>query len=848
MSLDRILATIFDGTTGFIAASSLASLVLVALLVLRLRHRRKILDFLRTPAPLRSDAFPASYLLRKSGLIERIAKKHGSSVIADLGLGPLWIERLLRRKRYADFRRVLTFNISEGLFACFVASLGNKRRMLTFEQAIGDDPDAENLELIAAASDGRRLDVAPADRLVDIWRDHLLTLTGHQEWQIRNFALQLLSREDTPQIRRAKAVALSDSRPENRVLAVELVAADDSETSGTLVALVLDDPVAAVRSAAAARLRGLSLWSSLVKLEDLNVTQRSHVAPLLNPTSDYETSVAIDWLEKGDPQTQYPVAVLLDEAALLERMLEECDFGDRTGLERRRTILIHAIAVRVTGFLSVLERTNRPASLLLGAELLQQHGDPDLIRVVAERVFRMQERAVPNYLTIYETVCEAIGARGDDGALTLLLREVSSRKRPELIRAALNAIPEGRDTLFSETLFSALSDPSFPERPALRRAILRLDSARVLSACFSILNAPDEDIAPILRTDALSLASQLNLDFVLREILERTGELDEDSVRGLLQVSHAMDPEKTEHTIAELIETADGPVRSALLSGIAELPGQTFLPALTAAIDDSDPDVRRAAITTLDRIDELSTLGSHPGLVRDPVPRVRTRFAIALARSTNRRHISVLREAAMDDDELQEIRCSIVRALAANPNAHATTTLLDLLDATESVADAATEALARVPTIESVRLLAQRFGDASAEARRRIDVSTRAIAQTNESLLLESAVDAEESMAWALTQLFEATGYMTELLHRLKHREPLRRIQAAETMGRLRGVHAAAGVVLASWDSNSQVQAAVAPALERLKKELSSDLRSELDSHPLRRVRKYSARTFGPVS
>ena len=103
-------------------------------------------------------------------------------------------------------------------------------------------------------------------------------------------------------------------------------------------------------------------------------------------------------------------------------------------------------------------------------------------------------------------------------------------------------------------------------------------------------------------------------------------------------------------------------------------------------------------------------------------------------------------------------------------------------------------------------------------------------------------------MAWALTQLFEATGYMTELLHRLKHREPLRRIQAAETMGRLRGVHAAAGVVLASWDSNSHVQAAVAQALERLKKDLSSDLRSELDSHPLRRVRKYSARTFGPVS
>jgi HEAT repeat protein len=849
MAIQRLLNILFSPTVALVIAGAVMVIIVAVIVVNRIRDRRRILRFARTPAPLRSaDTLPEKHLLRRSALIARAARRHTDiDLIRELGVAPLWISRLLERGQAGDFYRVLRFCPDDGLYACFVTALGNRKQMARFLIHLGEDREGEYLEALALASDGRRFTAESATELRDRWFDHLMILAGHPEWLTRNFAIQMLRTSESERARAVVAAGLSDPHPQNRMLAVEVAEPDLTDQGATLARLVVDDPDARVRRAAASRLRALSLWERTIRLPDLSTTQRAHVAPLLDASHGYESSIALDWLEGGTPETQYPAAVLLDQAGVLQKLLEEADFGDRTGLQRRRTILSNAIDVRVTGFLSVLESSNRPATLLLGAELLAEHGDPDLIRVLAERVFRMQERAVPNYVTLYEAVTEAIGLRGDDAALMLLIRQLLSRKRPELIRAILNAVPQGRDSLFADPLFSLLSDESFPERPALRRAILRLDSARILAACFTLLDAESQPSGSQLQIDALSLVSQLDLKFSLRPALERIGAIDSQTVTGFLQVSHSMDRQRTEDTIADLLDSGDAPIRAALLRSLPDIDTNRFSASLRDAVLDSDPDVRAAAISSLDRLDALDVLGGQPGLVRDPVPRVRSRYAVALARSVKTKHIAILREAVLNPDELEEVRLSVIESLAGNPAPHAAETLLDLLEAPPLIADAAVAALATLPDAEGVRIIARRFIESSPAVQDRIAVAAQSIAQTAEDLLRESTTDADGSDVEALSSLFEATGFAAELVHRLRHRDPAYRAEAARTLGRLTGVHAAAGVVLASWDSDPSVQEAVAEPLERLKEELPEELRSELQAHPMRRVRKYTERIFGPI-
>ncbi|MFO7937817.1 MAG: hypothetical protein R6V06_09470, partial [Kiritimatiellia bacterium] len=62
-------------------------------------------------------------LLRRSRLIESVARRYSSKVLPATGIDELWRRRLRRSKRERDFRRVLEFSQGKGLFACFLAAL-----------------------------------------------------------------------------------------------------------------------------------------------------------------------------------------------------------------------------------------------------------------------------------------------------------------------------------------------------------------------------------------------------------------------------------------------------------------------------------------------------------------------------------------------------------------------------------------------------------------------------------------------------------------------------------------------------------------------------------------------------
>ncbi|HTX74176.1 MAG TPA: hypothetical protein VMC79_15200, partial [Rectinemataceae bacterium] len=109
------------------AAAALVLVVIVAVIVLavlRARFSRRLVECVGAGKE-KMAAFRARYsdstLLRRSRVIEKIAAR--TPDYAELphraGVTHLWVQRLSRRQRAGDFRRVLAFGGGEDLWPCF---------------------------------------------------------------------------------------------------------------------------------------------------------------------------------------------------------------------------------------------------------------------------------------------------------------------------------------------------------------------------------------------------------------------------------------------------------------------------------------------------------------------------------------------------------------------------------------------------------------------------------------------------------------------------------------------------------------------------------------------------------
>jgi hypothetical protein len=97
----------------WIAAGGALLLVLAIVIgafVGRSAFRRRVRSFLSLPGEKdRTGHFSDEELLRRTGVLEKMARGEDRSVISQLELDRLWAERLYKKERPSDFRRVLTY-------------------------------------------------------------------------------------------------------------------------------------------------------------------------------------------------------------------------------------------------------------------------------------------------------------------------------------------------------------------------------------------------------------------------------------------------------------------------------------------------------------------------------------------------------------------------------------------------------------------------------------------------------------------------------------------------------------------------------------------------------------------
>ncbi|TVQ23338.1 MAG: HEAT repeat domain-containing protein [Spirochaetaceae bacterium] len=809
----------------------------------RRRFVRTVIAHVSTPGTSGlPDGVTEDEVLRRSALIVRLARKTDAPIVTTLGVDRLWSDRLQAKERASDFHRVIEFGADRGLFSCFLVALRNKRRAKELRAYLAEHSDFLVLRKLSMSGRGESFSGRAARDFFAERLDEIRELAGDPEWPGRYFAVKILVHDDDERSHRAVTEAFDDPHAlVRRTVAEEAVPRDSHAFYERLRALYLGDPVYEVRAAAIARIRSEFGELHTIDVSSLDAEQALHAVQLFDERSEDDQNAAIGLLSGKDVEQRLVAARFLVRARVLHGMLARADFGDRADMERTRDLLGNAMSVNVTGFLSVLSENPSPATLMIGAELLCQHGDPSLIRELAERVLRIQERVIPGFTDLYAATLRCISTRGDESTLSMLSREIPRRvTSPDLLEIALDAVPSGHDLVFRDALYAAMADPAFPARDALRRAILRLDPADTLSRCLDIVTSDRDRNPHRVRIDALTILGQLKLAYALQEILENLSILPAEEAREFAHDLAEYNDKELERKVKYLLDGVDGAIRAAIIAALPSTGKKTFLPQIKSALRDADPDVRIAATWALVDYEETRALGQAVDMLRDPVERVRTSVARALSAGGGPSVLKSLAATLEDPNEVDSVKLAVIDGLGAARSADAVDALVSVIERGDQLRDATIAALGAKRDKTSIARIIERFKDADPDVRSAIADAFTAMGTHAEPSIREVLEEGIESLKPFLVEILESTGYVDSRIRKLKHRDPSVRREAASFLSLVGSPAAFRGIVLAARDPDADVRVEVTKALEALASEDGTELLRDLEQDPDRRIRKYT--------
>ncbi|MFW5718053.1 MAG: HEAT repeat domain-containing protein [Spirochaetota bacterium] len=828
---------------GAAATVALIIAILVGSLVARRRFRNRINAFLETPgSPDPSDSFSSAELLRRTRLVERIAERDGDEVVRRLGLDLLWTERLRERRRPSDCRRVMRWATETGLFASFLGSLQSRKLGRMLRDYLNEHGEFLALRTLALSGRGEEFSGAAAHELFADRLNEIREMAGDPEWPSRYFAVKILLHDADERSDRALQDAFSDPHPlVRRTVAVEYTSDDRSHLYGRLEHLVRHDPVYEVREAASNRIR--SAFSDLYSLDptELAPEEALHVVGLLDLGRPDDINAALTFLSGDNHELRLGAARFLARTRKLHDLFLGLDFTDRSEYERVRKLLRHALSVNVVDFLTAVEENPRPATLLLGAELLAEAGPQEAIAEIAQRVFRLQHETTERYGELYAATVHAIRRRGTETTHRLLAREIGRRKdTPDLLRVALSGVTEGFDAIYRETLVSALRNPNHPERDSLRSAFQKLDVAFVLATCLDTITADRDSIPHRVRIDALLMLGALELPYALQEIAEHLPVLPVETAREFTRTLDRYQPDELERKVRMLLHGVDAGIRAAVIAALPATGKKTFLLEIKDALRDADPDVRIAATWALVDYEETRAVNQAADMLRDPVPRVRRSVARALAVGGGKSALDSLRDVIRDENEIDVVKVSAIEGLGSCRHAEAADVLVEVLRLDEPLRSHAQHALASRPEDAQLRRLVEHFKDADPELRDRISEVFRSLGKDGEEAVRALLEQDLASLRPYLAEILEATGYVEAQIRLLGHRNPHVRRSCAQFLANVGNQAAFRGIVMAARDPDQEVRVQVTKALERLATEECKEILHALENDPDRRIRRYT--------
>jgi len=852
--MDRLISlfdtSLLDTATAVFSAAGIAVLICILIYVL---YRRKLRNRIEEEAKRCVEYHPAfrsscsftvsrKTLARNFPTIRSLSQRYGLNLVVLTKLDDYWVDKIERSPSIRLFKRALSYSPDKCLFPCFRSSLEKKRFRSILREWMEKSGEFMIMRSIASSCAGRDFDGRAALEAYGDFKEELYQMTGDHEWKNRWFAYSILIHDKDERSVRSIWESFGDTSYRVREKAAELYSPDDSSRESfyiQLLSLLLDDPEYRVRKTARNRIE--RDFSDLYTIpEKLSYIQKLHLAEFLNPQIEEDRKFAFTLLDSNDEELTFEAARLLSKAGSLKRLFLDVFHEDRDSLDRAAELLLHSARVHCTGFLSALEETTNPGTLLLATKILSHYGDRKHITTLVQKVraFGEEQKKTLPLREVYRQGLLCACTRGDDTSLHLLAHELTARRGDvDLHNRILPELPIDKAHVYIGNLIDYLSTPAYPAKERLRSLLSRIEPSFTLPQLFELIKTEDENIHPIIQEEALKVLCELELPYTVQHLLEHLPLLSISQANRYTELISSYNRETYTERVKYLLSTSDARIRSRIISSLPSRFFSDFHYRILESVGDPDPEVRSAAawclVTNGSEKDHAKVLS----LLHDPVHEVRVEAARAIATHTVSAYSSAVIDLLEDPNELLPVKRSAIEGLAESREEKSVDVLVAILAEENELEGDVVRAISQKSGTAMITRILSHVEQADQRIRRLLIQALKSMGESAETVLESLVFDLDSILRDVTVEILEKIGSVDSRIRHLTNRDVSVRREAAAFLAHVGTKNAYRGLVLAAKDPDDEVRAHVVRALDALDSDKGRSMLEELREDADRRVR-----------
>ena len=624
-------------------------------------------------------------------------------------------------------------------------------------------------------------------------------------------------------------------------LAVEFTGQDRERLYNELFKLYIHDPVRMVRMAARGRITRDFPDLYTINIANLNDFERLHALEHLDLNSKADENLAIEFLESDKLEERFTAAVYLDECGALKRMFNQADLGDKTDLERKLRLLKSAGDVKVTHYLEDAVKTKNTGTLYLAVKILSETGSRDYINPVVRNIFTLPLDN-PDNIELFKEALDCIYLRGNSESHDILNSLLTGyREKPEYLRMILDKMPDHGAFVFKDTLLKFLKDSDFPCPDQLREAVLKNPPYMFMEELFEILHHPSEYPLKV-KQEALKILARFEEPALIQNLLENLFILDREDALELTSLMNSLSTEHFDEVLNRLLSSRDLSVRQSLLLILPVINREIYFKYIREALEDSEPEVRKAAVTALVKFGKLDKMKYAFPLLHDPLEDVREYTARILAETGQKAVLSELGKLLGDDLEINSVKIAAIKGLADCRFCESIEILSPLLERESELENYIIKALAGKRSPEEIEKLVSLFKGGVPHLKEMMTEVFVKMGEKAEESLLAMIRDGNRAMVPYIREILERTGFIQALAARLNHRKAEKRKETVEKLLLIGTKEAVRVLIPAARDINKSIRIMTLDGIRKMQSPEGKTLLEDLKANaPDKDVRKHAA-------
>ncbi len=806
-----------------------------------INHQIEIWNIAKKNIPIN---YPNWILIIFSSYIEKLSITYGLNLPVILCLDELWIKLTNKNGKKKTINRILKYSPDKGLFTVMKAVLKQPGLQSILVDWIDNSGEFMVLRKIALSGNGEQFDGEKALLLFKDRTDEIIEMLGDSEWKSRHFAINILIFDSGERSVEAVWDSFRDSSVFVRISSVKLFNSDNREKLyNILERLLLNDPSFKVRKAARKRIN--ENFKDLYKISPfkLNIEQQIHLIELMDPESKQDENIAIEFMKTGNKELELYASRFLFKNGTLRRLLLSADPGYAKGFEDTYSILEIAVAVDCTTFLDLADPNITPGALLLASRILIKNGDRNIITTLLQKVLKisLDRENIQPYKEIYENSILSTCKRGTDEALELLNNEIKRRKYDKPFQDwILDKLPQNRENIFAATLLNFLKNKKYNSDIELRKALCKLPVTSILSDIIDILKADNNKYDNSIRRETLKVLGSLNLPHCTQYILENLYILPLDEAKQYSLLLTKNDTSAFRTKVKNILSSGDAASMSHLIAALPETERKIFLPEIKESLQDSNPEVRIAAVWALSDYNNGEYLPLCFDLLRDPVEKVRKEVGNTLACLANKKTLTVLKDTLFDTNESLAVKNAVLHGLTISISKEVLEIILLKLEENIELLEETITVLSKKDSKSDLVIILKFMEKTTPAVRENIIKSIQRMGRKAESIIETLLFTDNKILHKHAVSILENSGIVDLRIRELTHRNPEIRQYAAKFLLKTGTLKAFRGIILAAKDPDPKVRIQVVKALDHMNSTDGLAVLEELKNDPVKRVRNYT--------